>query len=86
LGGGFGPTQFAVGAVLSTWIVIVGVALLTVLLPVSLVTVVSTVPELSVAKNVTTVVPSTVPGIVIVPLEPGSVPEAGFGGFAPVTL
>ena len=60
--------------------------MLTVFAPLSLVMTLSMVPELSVAKKVTTVVPSTVPGIVIVPLDPGRVPDAGLGRFAPVAL
>src|SRR5882724_4710560 len=52
-----GGVQLKVGAVLSTLIVNVGLALFTVLALLSLVMRLSTVPALSVAENVTTVVP-----------------------------
>ena len=81
-----GGEQLNVGAVRSTLIVSVGLALLTVFAPLSLAITLSIVPELSVAKKVNTVVPSAAPGMTMDPLAPEIVPEAGLGRFAPVAL
>jgi hypothetical protein len=79
-----GEVQLTFGGVRSTLIVKLGVEVLTV--PELLVITASVIFALSVAAYVTTVVPSTVTGMLIDPLEPVSVPEFGVGRFAPVAV
>jgi hypothetical protein len=81
---GAGGVQVRVGGVRSTLNVKVGEAELKIF-PL-FVTTVSTMLELSVAAYVITVVPSFVTGMLIDPLAPVTVPDAGLGKLAPVAL